>query len=501
MTTGDTPARWPLPRRPDQLVRTIRVRNRHEPGVFGRLATAIGDRGATLGTISTVGLTAHATVRDLDVLVDDAGHLRRVLDAIAALPETTILEVRDEVLEAHRGGKIRTVSRRPIDSLAALRTVYTPGVAEVCLRLRDEPDLAHLYTGIGRTVAIVTDGTAILGLGPIGPVAGMPVMEGKAALLEQLVGLSGAPVLLGSADPDEIVRVVRTIAPGYGAILLEDIASPACFEIESRLRADLALPVFHDDQQGTAAVALAALRNACRLVGRDIRAVHIGCIGLGAAGHGIATLLKDYTGRPILGADIDSTKMRRHAADGNSPVPLEHLLATADVVIATTGVPGLIRPAMVRPGQVILALSNPEPEITPRAALAAGAAYAADGAAVNNVLGFPGLLRGALEARARCYVPAMFVAAGEAIAAHAGADELVPYPLDRRVHQAVTLAVARAAVAAGVARVAPDEDLLAATFAGDEGERRASARGEPREPRQPWEPREPDTRPRESVRE
>src|SRR5919202_5513789 len=232
------------------LAPTVRGPNRHEPGVFGRLATAIGDQDGMLGTISTVALTSQYTIRDLDVLVDDEAHLQRVLDAIAALPDSQVLEVRDEVLEAHRGGKIRMVSRQPIDSLAELRKVYTPGVAEVCLLLRDQPDLAYLYTGLGQSVAIVTDGTAILGLGNIGPGAGLPVMEGKAALLHELVGLRGMPVLVNSTDADEIVRTVKAIAPSFGAVLLEDIAAPTCFEIEARLRDSLARPVFHDDQQG-----------------------------------------------------------------------------------------------------------------------------------------------------------------------------------------------------------------------------------------------------------
>lgn len=448
----------------DVIARTIRVRNRHEPGVFGHLATTIGDQAATFGNITTVALTAHYTVRDIDILVQDAAHLARVLEAIGALPDSEVLEVRDEVLEVHRGGKIRSVSRYPVSSLAELRRVYTPGVAEVCLRIRDNPDLAYLYTGLGQSVAIVTDGTAILGLGDIGPVAGMPVMEGKAALLQQLVGLSGVPVLLGTTDPDEVVRAVQAIAPSFGAIQIEDIAAPTCFEIEQRLRESLEMPVFQDDQQGTAAVALAAVINACRLAGRDIHEVQIGGIGLGAAGLSIATLLRDYTGRPILGADINPEALRRHEERGNSAASLDQVMARCDVVIATTGVADLIRPEQVRRGQVILALSNPKPEIKPAAALAAGAAYAADGTSVNNVLGFPGILRGALETRARRFTPSMFVAAGQAIAAAGGAGELVPSPLDRRVHLAVTLAVARAAIQAGVARIAPNEEVLAATF-------------------------------------
>lgn len=448
----------------ETLLRTIRVRNRHEPGVFGRLATTIGDAGATCGNISTVGLTAHYTIRDIGILVNDEAHLRRVLDAIATLHDTAVLEVRDEVLDVHRGGKIHMSSRQVIPSLTELRRVYTPGVAEVCLLIRDDPELAYLYTGINRTVAIVTDGTAILGLGNIGPVAGLPVMEGKAALMDQLVGLSGIPILLGHTDPAEIVRTVRAIAPGFGAIQLEDIASPDCFEIEQRLRESLEMPIFQDDQQGTAAVVLAAVINACRLAGRDIHDVQIGGIGLGAAGLSIATLLHDYTGRPVLGADISADALQRHAQRGNIPSTYEEIMARSDVVIATTGVKGLIAPDSVRSGQVVLALSNPQPEIEPQVALAAGAAYAADGRAVNNVLGFPGLLRGALETRARRYTPSMFVAAGLAIASLARDGELVPTPLDHRVHLAVTLAVAHAAVEAGVARVTPDEEMLAATL-------------------------------------
>jgi malate dehydrogenase (oxaloacetate-decarboxylating) len=285
--------------------------------------------------------------------------------------------------------------------------------------------------------------------------------------LQQLAGLSGVPILLDTTDPDEIVHIVQAIAPSFGAIKLEDIAAPACFDIEERLRESLEMPVFQDDQQGTAAVTLAAVINVCRLVGRDVAAVQIGCIGLGAAGLSVATLLRDYTGRPVLGADIDRAALERHAQRGNTPATLDQVLEWSDVVIATTGVAGLIDPERVRRGQVILALSNPTPEITPQAAMEAGAAFATDGTAVNNLLGFPGLLRGALEARARRFTPSMFVAAGESIAGQAPAGEVMPGPLDRAVHHAVSLAVVRTAVAEGVARAIPDEEALAASFASD----------------------------------
>src|SRR5437764_6948242 len=335
----------------DMLVRTIRVRNRHEPGVFGQLATAIGDQQATLGTISTVALTSQYTVRDLDVLVDDEAHLQRVLDAIAALPDSQVLEVRDEVLEAHHGGKIRTVSRRPIGSLAELRKVYTPGVAEVCLLLRHEPALAYRYTGIGQLVAIVTDGTAILGLGNIGPLAGLPVMEGKAALFAELAGLNGVPVLLTETEPNRVADIVSGIASSFGAIQLEDFAAPECFEIEQLLRERLAVPVLHDDQHGTAVVTLAALINAARRTGLDLQASCVGQIGLGAAGAGIVRLLRAYGVERILGTDLNAAAVARLVAAGGEGVTLEALMQRADIVIATTGVRGLIKPQWVRKGQ------------------------------------------------------------------------------------------------------------------------------------------------------
>jgi malate dehydrogenase (oxaloacetate-decarboxylating) len=319
----------------------------------------------------------------------------------------------------------------------------------VCLAIRDDPALAREFTGIGNTVAIVTNGTAVLGLGAIGAVAGMPVMEGKAALMASLAGLSGVPILIEERDPAKLVEVVAAIAPSFGAIQLEDIAAPACFEIEASLRARLRIPVLHDDQHGTAVVTLAAVRNAGRRVDQRLSVSSVGQVGLGAAGIGIARLLFSRGTARILGADLDAAALERFAALGGEPASLARVMAEADIVIATTGVPGLIRPEMVRPGQVILALSNPDPEIEPRDALAAGAAFAADGKSVNNVLGFPGLFRGALAAGARCFTDEMLVAAAEAIADLAGERDLVPDPLDRAVHLAVAEAVRQAAVDSG----------------------------------------------------
>jgi len=446
---------------PNPLVRTLRCRIRRRPGNFGLLATAIGSAGALIGEIRTQRLGSVHTIRDIEVFVDSLRHLERVLDVIKESTDTEVLEVIDEVRRHHVGGKIRTVSRYPVESISDLRLVYTPGVAEICREIQASPEKASLYTSIPRSVAIVTDGTAVLGLGDIGAVAGMPVMEGKAALLEQLVGLNGIPILLATHDPDEIVRTVCAIAPSFGAIQLEDIAAPACFEIEARLVAALRMPIFHDDQHGTATVALAAVLTACKRSNRDLQNCTVGQIGLGAAGATIARFVAQVTKRPVLGADISDAAARRHVAGGGRLGTIESIMAEADIVVATTGRKGLIRPEHVRPGQIVLALSNPEPEIEPEIALARGAAFALDGKAVNNLLAYPGILRGALDAGATAVNNAMFIAAAQAIADFAArSDVMIPRPLDRTLHLEVTRAVARAAIESGVARNQLDQDYF-----------------------------------------
>lgn len=435
-----------------KLMRTIRCRNDHGTATLGRLLLAIAEASGDVGEISTVEETQRATVRDITVYVDDEEQLTRVIVAISSSPGTRLLAVRDEVLELHQKGKIAIRSRFPIDSLATLRRVYTPGVAEVCLKIAAEPALARQYTSISHLVAVVTDGTAILGLGDIGPVAGMPVMEGKAMLMETLVGLSGVPILLSSQDPDTIVESVATIAPTFSAIQLEDISAPRCFEIEQRLQERLEIPVMHDDQHGTAVVTIAALTNACRRAGLDLTQARIGQVGLGAAGYAIARMLMKYTGNPVMGADLSTDALTRLENLGGQPATLAEIMANADIVIATTGAPGLIKPEMVRKGQVILALSNPRPEIDPDVAMAAGAAFASDGKTVNNVLGFPGILRGAVDAQAPRISREMYLAAATAIANLAPPGELVPNPLDKEVHRSVARAVARKAFEQGLAR-------------------------------------------------
>ncbi len=435
-----------------KLMRTVRVRNEQSIGTLARLLTAISDSGGNVGGIHMLTETSHSVVRDITIYAEDHDHLDKVLLAIETNPGTRILEVRDEVLELHQKGKIAIRSRYPIDSLATLRRVYTPGVAEVCLKIARDPSQARLYTSTSHLVAIITDGTAVLGLGDIGPLAGMPVMEGKAMLIESLVGLSGMPILLSTKDPQRIVDTVEAIAPTFAAIQLEDISAPRCFEIEARLQERLSIPVMHDDQHGTAVVSTAALTVACRRTGIDFNRAVIGQIGLGAAGNATARMLMGLTGNPVLGADLSEDALQRFEQAGGRRSSLPEIMAECDIVIATTGAPGLIKPEMVRKGQIILALSNPNPEIEPEAAMAAGAAFASDGKSVNNVLGFPGILRGAVDAQSPRITDEMFRAAAQKIADLTPEGDLVPNPLDKEVHKSVARAVAMTAFKQGLAR-------------------------------------------------
>ncbi len=435
-----------------KIMRTVRIRNEQNPGTLAQLVTAISDMGASVGTINLISETTRSVVRDITVYADNVEHMDKVVEAMHANPGTHIIEVRDEVLALHTKGKIAIRSRFPVDSVATLRRVYTPGVAEVCLKIADDPALARLYTSVCHMVAIVTDGTAVLGLGDIGPLAGMPVMEGKAMLMETLVGLSGVPILLNTKNTDEIVQAVSAIAPTFAAIQLEDISAPRCFEVEERLQAMLDIPVMHDDQHGTAVVSIAALRVASQRTGVDIDRAVIGQIGLGAAGYAIAKMIMSLTGNPVLGADLNEEAVARFVRDGGRKSTLKEIMSECDIVIATTGAPNLIKPEMVRKGQGILALSNPNPEIDPGVALAQGAAFAADGKSVNNVLGFPGIFRGAVDTQATRISRERLLAAADAIANQAPSGELMPNPLDKKVHREVARAVAQTAMKQGIAR-------------------------------------------------
>jgi malate dehydrogenase (oxaloacetate-decarboxylating) len=435
-----------------KVMRTVRFRNDQSVGALASLLTLIAEAGGSIGAIQLLTETSLHVVRDISVYADSPEKMEKIIEAMRSHPTVKVLDVRDEVLEMHVKGKIAIRSRYPITSQAILRRVYTPGVAEVCMKIAKNPELARLYTATSHMVAIVTDGTAVLGLGDIGPLAGMPVMEGKAMLMETLVGLSGIPILLNTKDTEEIIRTVANIAPTFAAIQLEDISAPRCFEIEERLQKMLDIPVLHDDQHGTAVVTTAALMVASRQTGVYLSSAKIGQIGLGAAGSATAKMLMRMTGNQVWGADLSQQALDRLAQAGGRPSDLREIMENCDIVIATTGVQGLIKPEMVRKGQIILALSNPYAEIEPEVALARGAAFAADGKSVNNVLGFPGIFRGAVDANAREITYEMLAAAAYTIADKTTGTDLVPDPLDKEVHKAVARAVAQKAIEQGVAR-------------------------------------------------
>jgi len=452
----------------DKVAKTLRVKLSDRPGSFAQLATAVGQAGALLGDIVRVQVSTHFVVRDVTVYVDGGEHLERVVEAVEALGDVQLLEVRDEVLTMHRGGKIRIVSTVPLRTLTDLRTIYTPGVAQVAKLLRDEPEKLRDYTAVGNTVAIVTNGTAVLGLGDVGVRAALPVMEGKAALLDAMVGVGCMPILVDSRSPGEVVRVVERIATGFAMILLEDIAAPACFEVEGLLRQRLDIPVFHDDQHGTAVVVLAALINALAMTDRSKEALRVLISGAGAAGMAIARKLLYFGVRDVVVCDRAGalyqgrrermTPYKDDLAAVTNPEglrgPISEVIRGRDVFIGVSTA-HLVTEAMVEAmaaDPIVFSLANPIPEIGVKAALAAGAVVAADGRTINNALGFPGITRGALDARASSISEAMELAAAEALAEQTGPGELVPEFLSREVHKKVAAKVVQAARYSGAAR-------------------------------------------------
>ena len=437
---------------------TYRVRQPHRTGQLATVAGAIAEGGGLIGDVTTINVGRDSSIREITLAVEDHDQAERIVDLLNALEGVEVLWSRDRALLRHEGGKLVIGSTRPIRTVQDMRDVYTPGVARACVAISEDPSLAGELTMIGRSVAICTNGTRVLGLGDIGPVASMPVMEGKAVFYHQLAGVSAMPILINTKDVDEFVETVVRIAPTFGGIHLEDISAPECFEIEARLIEALPQPVMHDDVHGTAVVTLAAALVACHHAGLTLQEEVVGQIGLGAAGYGIATLIHDAGVRRVVATDPNPRAQEQARARGIEIAALDAVMREADVVVATSGRPGLITPGMVQDGQVILALTNPTPEIEPEAALAAGAAFAADGTSVNNVLGYPGIFRGALLAGATTINLEMKRAAAWALAGLTVESELVPDLLDREVHDSVAMAVRQAAVDSGVADLdqAPD---------------------------------------------
>ena len=455
---------------------TMRVRLPQQPGVFGRVASAIGDTGGILGAIDLVRVESGIVIRDVTVSCVDDAHGRTVVDAVGGVEGVTVESWSDRTFLMHLRGKIAMHATVPVKTRDDLSMAYTPGVARVCIAIYEDAERAWTLTVKGNTVAVVTDGSAVLGLGDIGPAAAMPVMEGKALLFKEFADVDAFPLCLATQDVDEIVRFVKAAAPTFGGINLEDIAAPRCFEIERRLRAELDIPVFHDDQHGTAIVVLAALLNALRVVGKDPRAVRVVVVGAGAAGAACTEILLAEGIEDLVVCDIHGTlypgrpdldPQRAALAERTNPRRLRGMandvLAGADVLIGLSG-PGAVTPAAVRtmaPEAIVFAMANPTPEVLPEevrddvAIIATGRSDYPN--QINNVLAFPGVFRGALDVRASTIDEGMKLAAARAIAASIADDELlaeyiVPSVFNRDVTKAVAAAVAAAAEASGVAR-------------------------------------------------
>jgi malate dehydrogenase (oxaloacetate-decarboxylating) len=454
----------------------LRVRLDNHPGSLGRLATAIGEAGGNITAIG--GFDVRGPSLDEDVVVNcrDQDHIAAVRAAVEGIEGCEVLELLDRTFLMHDGGKIEVLARMPVADRDDLSMAYTPGVARVCAAIAAEPNRVHDLTIKKNTVAIVSDGTAVLGLGDIGPEAALPVMEGKALLFKHFAGVDGFPICLDVRTPDEIVETVLRIAPVFGGINLEDIAAPQCFEVEERLQELLDIPVFHDDQHGTAVVTLAALENALQIVDKEMGDLKVVIAGVGAAGVAISKILLEAGVADIIGVDrkgaiwegrddLNVAKLwfAEHTNPERREGTLGEVLPDADVFIGVSG-PGIITAADLRrmaPDPIVFALANPDPEITPEEADGLAAVIATGRSdypnQINNVLAFPGIFRGALDVAATSVTEGMKLAAAKAIAESVApedlaADHIVPSVFDGRVAPRVAESVARAAVAEGVVR-------------------------------------------------
>ncbi|WP_108664307.1 NAD-dependent malic enzyme [Euzebya rosea] len=449
----------------------LRVRMDHDTTALGRVTTAVGEAGGAVTGVDIVESHPDGMTADITANAGDVEHANTIRDAVNAVDGATVHKISDRTFLIHLGGKMEIRSKVGLRTRDDLSRAYTPGVARVCMAIHDKPEDAWRLTIKRNTVAVVTDGSAVLGLGNIGPEAAMPVMEGKAVLFKEFGGVDAWPVCLATQDPDEIVKVVQALAPTYGGINLEDIAAPGCFEIERRLRETLDIPVFHDDQHGTAIVTLAALTNALRVVGKRLEDVRITMTGAGAAGVAILKILQDAGATNIVICDrdgaihrgvpeVDDSKkwLQSNTNPDQRTGSVSDVIAGSDVFIGVSG-PGVLTEddvASMADDAIVFAMANPEPEIDPAIA-SRHARVVATGRSdypnqINNVLAFPGVFRGALNAKARDITEEMKVAAAHAIASVVSADELhanyiIPSVFNAEVAPAVAAAVER--VAAG----------------------------------------------------
>ncbi|HEY3368635.1 MAG TPA: NAD-dependent malic enzyme [Symbiobacteriaceae bacterium] len=457
----------------------LRLEIQNTGAIFSHLATAIGATGGDIVAVDLIQSRKETVIRDVTIVVDNKEHGDRVIQAVSALPGVKVINVSDRIFLAHLGGKIEVNGKVTVKNREDLSIVYTPGVAQVCTAIHQDPDKAFTLTIKRNTVAVVSDGTAVLGLGDIGPAAAMPVMEGKAMLFKQFANVDAFPLCLDTKDPEEIIKIVKAVAPTFGGINLEDISSPRCFYIEERLKAELDIPVFHDDQHGTAVVVLSGLMNAALVVKKKLADLRVVVTGIGAAGVAISKMLMlagitnivgvDKAGIIERGKDYPTNQMWQWYAEHTNPENrhgmLMEAIKDADVFIGVSG-PGVLKvehlKAMAK-DPIVFAMANPTPEIDPEEA-APHVAVLATGRSdypnqVNNLLCFPGIFRGALNCRARQINEAMKLAAAQAIASavspeEVGPEYIIPSVFNKKVTELVAAAVEQAAYDTGVARKA-----------------------------------------------
>ena len=470
---------------------TLRVEFPHRAGSLGRILTVIGDADGMVGAVDIVRMREDRTVRDITVNARDSEHGQSVVEAVEVLPEVKVVNISDRTFLMHLGGKIEVRSKLQIRTRDDLSMVYTPGVARVCRAIHDDPERAFNLTIKRNTVAVGSDGTAVLGLGDIGPRAAMPVMEGKAALFKQFANVDAFPICLDTKDTDEIVATVKALAPGFGGINLEDISAPRCFEIEERLKKDLDIPVFHDDQHGTAVVVLAALINSLKIVDKKVEDLRLVVNGVGASGVACAKIIMAAGATNVVGCDSkgivhegreDLNPAKRWFAENTNPEgrtgDLSEAVRGADLFLGLSA-PNVLTVEDLKTmneDPIVFAMANPDPEIRPEVAMG-HARIIATGRSdypnqINNVLCFPGIFRGALDVRAREIDEDMKLAAAHAMAEVIPEEELsedyiIPSVFDERVAPAVAEAVSEKARETGMARRIQDRaetGLSATTF-------------------------------------